>query len=55
MGKLKAATQSSQMKVMRRMKMSIAKPSVGAAAEITMRMNSGLDVMCVRGGTMENV
>ena len=53
MGKLKA-TQSLQMRVMRRMKMSTVKPSAVAVAEITMQMNSGLAVIYVRGGSMGN-
>ena len=43
------------MRILRRKKMSIVKPYVGAAVEITTQMNFGLAVMSVRGGTMESV
>ena len=43
------------MRILRRKKMSIVKPYVGAAVEITTQMNFGLAAMSVRGGTMESV
>ena len=43
------------MRILRRKKMSIVKPFVGAVVEITTQMNFGLAVMSVRGGTMESV
>nr|AFK40571.1 unknown [Medicago truncatula] len=55
MDKLKATQSWSMIKVMRRRKTSIVKPFVGAAVETTTRMNFGLAVIFVRGGTMENV
>lgn len=48
------ATQSWQMKVMKRMKMSTVKRYVAAVVEITTQMSSGLVVTSVSGGTMGN-
>ena len=54
MGKSRA-TQSSQMKDMKRKRMSTVKPSAEAAAEITMQMNFGLAATYARGGSMASV